>query len=73
MFRSTLSSERLFLLLMFMSGFGEKAVELAGRIADGYMSTRPDLHYPRPYRESCGRESCGRDSSIPAHPGYCPG
>ena len=32
---------------IFMSGFGAKAIKLAARIADGYMSVRPDA-------ESCG-------------------
>jgi G6PDH family F420-dependent oxidoreductase len=37
-----------------MSGFGEKAVKLAARIADGYMSAAPSADLVRLYRESGG-------------------
>jgi G6PDH family F420-dependent oxidoreductase len=39
---------------VFMSGFGEKAVKLAGRLADGYMCTAPNADFVRLYRESGG-------------------
>jgi G6PDH family F420-dependent oxidoreductase len=39
---------------VFMSGFGEKAVKLAARIADGYMSTMPNADFVRLFRESGG-------------------
>jgi G6PDH family F420-dependent oxidoreductase len=39
---------------IYMSGFGEKAVEVAGRIADGYISTKPDPGFVRKFRESGG-------------------
>jgi G6PDH family F420-dependent oxidoreductase len=37
-----------------MSGFGEKAIKLAARIADGYMSTMPNADFVRLFRESGG-------------------
>jgi G6PDH family F420-dependent oxidoreductase len=39
---------------IYMSGFGEKAIKLAARIADGYMSTMPNADFIRLYRESGG-------------------
>jgi G6PDH family F420-dependent oxidoreductase len=39
---------------VFMSGFGEKAVKLAGRLADGYMCVQPNADFVRLYRESGG-------------------
>jgi G6PDH family F420-dependent oxidoreductase len=39
---------------VLMSGFGEKAVKLAARIADGYVSVQPDADLVRLYRESGG-------------------
>jgi G6PDH family F420-dependent oxidoreductase len=39
---------------IYMSGFGEKAVKLAARIADGYMSVAPNADLVRLYRESGG-------------------
>jgi G6PDH family F420-dependent oxidoreductase len=39
---------------VFMSGFGEKAIKVAARIADGYMSTMPNAGFVRLYRESGG-------------------
>jgi G6PDH family F420-dependent oxidoreductase len=39
---------------VFMSGFGEKAIKLAARIADGYMSVQPNPDFVRLYRESGG-------------------
>jgi G6PDH family F420-dependent oxidoreductase len=39
---------------IFMSGFGEKATKLAGRVADGYMSVQPSADAVRLYRESGG-------------------
>ncbi len=39
---------------ILMSGFGEKSIELAARIADGYISTMPDSGGLRRYREAGG-------------------
>ena len=39
---------------VYMSGFGEKAVKLAARIADGYMCVQPNADFVRLYRESGG-------------------
>lgn len=39
---------------IYMSGFGDKAIKLAARIADGYMSVQPNPDFVRLYRESGG-------------------
>lgn len=39
---------------IFMSGFGEKAVQLAARIADGYICVQPNADLVRLYRDSGG-------------------
>jgi G6PDH family F420-dependent oxidoreductase len=39
---------------IYMSGFGDKAVRLAARIADGYMSVQPNPDFVRLYREAGG-------------------
>jgi G6PDH family F420-dependent oxidoreductase len=39
---------------VYMSGFGEKAIKLAARIADGYMCVQPNADFVRLYRESGG-------------------
>jgi G6PDH family F420-dependent oxidoreductase len=39
---------------VFMSGFGDKAIKLAARIADGFMSVEPNADFVRLYRESGG-------------------
>ena len=39
---------------VFLSGFGEKAIKLAGRIADGYMCVQPNADFVRLYRDSGG-------------------
>jgi G6PDH family F420-dependent oxidoreductase len=39
---------------VFMSGFGEKAIKVAGRLADGFMSVQPDAGAVRLFRESGG-------------------
>jgi G6PDH family F420-dependent oxidoreductase len=39
---------------IYMSGFGDKAIKLAARIADGYMSVQPNAGFVRLYRESGG-------------------
>lgn len=41
---------------VFMSGFGEKAIKLAGEIADGYMCVQPSADFVRLYRDSGGGE-----------------
>ena len=37
-----------------MSGFGEKAIKLAARIADGYICVQPNADFVRLYRDSGG-------------------
>jgi G6PDH family F420-dependent oxidoreductase len=39
---------------IFMSGFGEKAIKMAARIADGYVCVQPNADFVRLYRESGG-------------------
>jgi G6PDH family F420-dependent oxidoreductase len=39
---------------IYVSGFGEKAIKLAARIGDGYMSVQPDADFVRLYRGSGG-------------------
>jgi G6PDH family F420-dependent oxidoreductase len=39
---------------IFMSGFGEKAIKMAGRIADGFVCVQPNADFVRLYRESGG-------------------
>jgi G6PDH family F420-dependent oxidoreductase len=39
---------------VYVSGFGEKAVQLAARIGDGFMSVEPNADFVRLYRESGG-------------------
>ncbi len=39
---------------IYMSGFGEKAIRMAARIADGYMCVQPNADFVRLYRESGG-------------------
>jgi G6PDH family F420-dependent oxidoreductase len=39
---------------IFMSGFGEKAIKTAARIADGYICVQPNADFVRLYRESGG-------------------
>src|SRR5579875_3668913 len=36
---------------IFMSGFGEKAIKLAARIADGYICVQPNADFVRLYRD----------------------
>ena len=40
---------------IYVSGFGPKAIALAGRIADGYVNTAPDPDMLAAYREAGGR------------------
>jgi len=39
---------------IYISGFGEKSIKVAARIADGYISTMPDPDFVRTFRESGG-------------------
>jgi G6PDH family F420-dependent oxidoreductase len=39
---------------VYMSGFGEKAVRLAGRLADGFICVQPNADFVRLYRDSGG-------------------
>ncbi len=41
-------------LPIFMSGFGEKSIKLAAKVADGYMCVQPNADFVRLYRESGG-------------------
>ncbi|GGK83015.1 LLM class F420-dependent oxidoreductase [Planomonospora sp. ID91781] len=40
---------------IYMSGFGEKSVELAGRIADGYICTGPSAEFVQRFHDSGGQ------------------
>jgi G6PDH family F420-dependent oxidoreductase len=39
---------------VFMSGFGEKSIKLAARLADGYICVQPNADFVRLYRDSGG-------------------
>jgi len=39
---------------IYMSGFGEKAISVAGRIGDGYMTVQPSAEFVRAFREAGG-------------------
>jgi len=52
-----------------MSGFGDKAVQLAGRIADVYMYVQPNADFVRLYRDSAGVTSRSRVGSRSAGAG----
>jgi len=39
---------------IYLSGFGDKAIRLAARIADGYMTVQPNADFVRLYREAGG-------------------
>jgi G6PDH family F420-dependent oxidoreductase len=39
---------------VYMSGFGEKAIKLAARLADGYICVQPNADFVRLYRDSGG-------------------
>jgi G6PDH family F420-dependent oxidoreductase len=39
---------------IFMSGFGEKAIKLAAKLADGYICVQPNADFVRLYRDSGG-------------------
>jgi alkanesulfonate monooxygenase SsuD/methylene tetrahydromethanopterin reductase-like flavin-dependent oxidoreductase (luciferase family) len=41
-------------LPVYRSGFGDKAIKLAARIADGYMCVQPNAEFVRLYRDSGG-------------------
>jgi G6PDH family F420-dependent oxidoreductase len=41
-----------------VSGFGEHSVQLAARIGDGYMNTKPDADAVRAYRDAGGAGTC---------------
>ncbi|MEU4477345.1 TIGR03557 family F420-dependent LLM class oxidoreductase [Micromonospora sp. NPDC023966] len=43
---------------IYVSGFGPKSIELAGRIGDGYISTMPDADMVRRFRDSGGARPC---------------
>jgi len=49
---------------VYMSGFGEKAIKLAGRLADGYMSVAPNADFVRLYRDSGGSAGSGRAEGL---------
>ncbi|MGI8332571.1 LLM class F420-dependent oxidoreductase [Actinomadura scrupuli] len=40
---------------ILVSGFGEKSIELAGRIGDGFVSVQPEAEHVRLFRESGGQ------------------
>lgn len=39
-----------------MSGFGDRAAELAGRVADGFMSVKPDASLVKTFRAAAGED-----------------
>ncbi|SEM68901.1 TIGR03557 family F420-dependent LLM class oxidoreductase [Nonomuraea pusilla] len=39
---------------VYMSGFGEKSIEVAGRVADGYVATAPNAEWVKLFRASGG-------------------
>ena len=41
---------------IYMSGFGPKAIELAARIADGYIATAPNREWVEMFRDSAGAD-----------------
>jgi G6PDH family F420-dependent oxidoreductase len=41
---------------IYVSGFGAKSVQLAGRVGDGYISTRPDADAVAKFREGAGAD-----------------
>jgi G6PDH family F420-dependent oxidoreductase len=41
---------------IYMSGFGDKAAELAGRIADGFMCVKPDADLLKTFRTAAGED-----------------
>jgi G6PDH family F420-dependent oxidoreductase len=54
---------------IFMSGFGEKAIKLAARVADGYMCVQPNADFVRLYRDSGGATGPSRAVSRSAGAG----
>jgi G6PDH family F420-dependent oxidoreductase len=42
---------------IFMSGFGPKAIDLAGRIADGFVSVAPDAEAVKRFRSEAGQKT----------------
>ena len=40
---------------IYMSGFGPKAIDLAARVADGYMCVQPNADFVRRYRDAGGK------------------
>jgi G6PDH family F420-dependent oxidoreductase len=41
---------------IYMSGFGDKAAELAGRVADGFMCVKPDADLLKTFRSAAGTD-----------------
>lgn len=41
---------------VYVSGFGQKSIALAGRVGDGFMTTRPDAEAVRLFREQGGQD-----------------
>jgi G6PDH family F420-dependent oxidoreductase len=41
---------------IYMSGFGDKAAELAGRVADGFMCVKPDANLLKTFRSAAGTD-----------------
>jgi len=41
---------------IYMSGFGDRAAELAGRVADGFMCVKPDADLLKTFRAAAGEE-----------------
>jgi G6PDH family F420-dependent oxidoreductase len=45
---------------VYVSAFGPKAIELAGRIGDGFVTTAPDADALRAFREAGGQRKCSQ-------------
>lgn len=54
--------------LITMSGFGPKAAELAGRIADGYVNTSPDAELVKTYGQAGGTGPVQAMAKVCWHP-----
>ena len=48
---------------VYVSGFGPQATDLAGRIGDGYITTKPDADLLQRFRDAGGRASRRRPGS----------
>jgi G6PDH family F420-dependent oxidoreductase len=49
---------------VYVSGFGPKAIELAGRIADGFISTAPDAEQVSQFKKASGGKSAQGGAKV---------